>query len=233
VLNDSNIKAVFFDADDTLITIKDSIGIHYLKVFNKYGFDYPISGLNIIIKNTWFNNRNKYLNAENDYQTSIEQEKDFWINFVKEVCQSCNINYSNQLLEEVYFEFSKAETRNPMPDAINVLEYLKNNNYKIGIISNHDLRLKNVLSELGLYEYFDYFFVSATLGYKKPSEKVFSKVLELTNFNKDQIVYIGNSYDLDYLGAKNAGWKALLLGDNNQVDLKHRILKLGSLITLE
>lgn len=97
------------------------------------------------------------------------------------------------------------------PKLIKTLQYLKSRGYKLGIISNtkHSAYImKKSLIETGLIKYFDDIFVySSDYGMcRKPCGKIFKKAIAIIHknhpwINKNNILYVGNDYEKDVLGA--------------------------------
>jgi HAD superfamily hydrolase (TIGR01549 family) len=84
--------------------------------------------------------------------------------------------------------------------------------YKLVLISNTSsedgLR---VLQKFGLDKYFDYMIMSFDVGLAKPDPKMFELVLEKFSVKPDEVVYIGDGFKNDFLGAKNVGFNVFLI----------------------
>lgn len=70
------------------------------------------------------------------------------------------------------------------------------------------------LSRVGADKYFHHFFSSKELGYKKPDPKFFSSIVEKLNLIPRECVMIGNLYEKDITGAKQAGLQTVLFSEN-------------------
>ncbi len=82
--------------------------------------------------------------------------------------------------------------------------------YKIGIISNFDKKLKNIVSDLGIGKYISFLVISADVGFEKPNEKIFTYALSEYELDKDELFYVGDNYNLDYHPTKSLGIKTFL-----------------------
>jgi FMN phosphatase YigB (HAD superfamily) len=58
---------------------------------------------------------------------------------------------------------------------------------------------------------FEAIIASGDVGYEKPSPEIFRKASKLLNIPASYILHVGDKYGEDYVGAYNAGLKALLL----------------------
>ena len=61
--------------------------------------------------------------------------------------------------------------------------------------------------------YFKFIVVSSQLNYAKPDKEIFDHYLKLTNCDIKDVLYVGDDYERDFLGAKNAGWEAVMVRD--------------------
>ena len=103
------------------------------------------------------------------------------------------------------------------PDTIKVLTKLSVSGYKIGIISNSkksvDIML-NVLHQLNIRHLFTgciIFTGSDTETCKKPCTSIFNYALTLDSIKPNNAIMVGNDYEKDILGARNAGIKAVFI----------------------
>ncbi|XP_030569325.1 rhythmically expressed gene 2 protein [Drosophila novamexicana] len=81
----------------------------------------------------------------------------------------------------------------------------------VGIISNFDPSLHQVLSAMGFNDKFDFILNSYDAGAMKPDPAIFQLALQGRNIAPAQALHIGNQLDMDYTGARNSGWSSLLV----------------------
>jgi putative hydrolase of the HAD superfamily len=91
-----------------------------------------------------------------------------------------------------------------------VLAALQARGVGLGVLSNWDGSLKNVLRDLGLMQFFDFVLVSSETGIQKPQREFFEQGLRLaqaeySTLQAQQCYYVGDHYDGDVAGARNAG----------------------------
>jgi putative hydrolase of the HAD superfamily len=97
------------------------------------------------------------------------------------------------------------------PEVIEVLSQLKSGGYKLGIVSNWSSALLHLCAALGLEHYMDVISVSAVIGWEKPSPLIFQKALSSIEVLPEEALYVGDTYQDDILGARNAGMQAILI----------------------
>lgn len=87
-------------------------------------------------------------------------------------------------------------------------------NHRLGIISNvwtYSKYYINKLKDENVYNFFEFILFSSDHGCIKPSLQLFSKAIEHFKKEPAEIVYIGDNYKRDVLGAKSAGMKSILV----------------------
>lgn len=103
---------------------------------------------------------------------------------------------------------------------LQLCEELKERGYRLGIVSNSDERLAEMLRLHGILDLFDVV-VTATADphSRKPSPQSFLEALDDLEILPSQAIHIGASFAFDVIGARRAGLKAILY------DPTHRELK--------
>lgn len=78
---------------------------------------------------------------------------------------------------------------------------------KIGVISNYDIRLNNILEGLGLSQHLDFILTSEECKVEKPNRAIFDMAMTKAGcLNPAAAFHIGTSIDSDIVGAASAGW---------------------------
>lgn len=115
-------------------------------------------------------------------------------------------------IDELVFSDKVTEMSEIYSDSQAIIEYLKSQNKKIGIVtSNSKEHVLDVLSKYGLEHSFDIIVGNREAPNPKPSPEPILKALELLNFNAlDKVAYIGDSLN-DMIAAERAKIKPILL----------------------
>lgn len=93
-------------------------------------------------------------------------------------------------------------------DAPSVLQDLKTKGYVLSLVSNMMLPgklLTDFLRRNGLIQYFGSVTVSSEAGFIKPRKEIFSKTLDNDNLEARTVLFVGDTYAQDIVGAKDAG----------------------------
>jgi putative hydrolase of the HAD superfamily len=107
--------------------------------------------------------------------------------------------------------FSRPNVIRPYSEVVAVLEALKAQGYRLGIVSNWSWNLRDSVAQAGLARYFEIVWASAYAGCSKPHPCIFEQALEHLQVPPDRAFYVGDSYRHDVGGARNAGLDVALL----------------------
>lgn len=195
-------KIIVFDLDDTLISEKEYIN----------------SGFNIISKKI----------AE-DYNLNCEKIKQK----MDELFNLSSVNLFNRLLDyyniEYNLDYIKAlitTYRNHIPtiklysDAYEILEFLSQNNYRLGIITDgYKEAQKNKIKVLDIKKYFEYIIITDELGreFWKPSEVPYELIKNKFSCEYKDIIYIGDNVKKDFISANKLGIKTIQIIRENGI----------------
>jgi len=117
---------------------------------------------------------------------------------------------SLNLFREYYNQNPSVYTK-PYPYVKELLEYLKENNKNIAVLTNKYEKIsKDILKDIGLWEYIDLVVGADTLDTRKPEPDGVYFILKVLEKNKEESILIGDS-EVDVLTGKNAGIKTALL----------------------
>ncbi len=98
--------------------------------------------------------------------------------------------------------------RRPVPGMIDLARRCKAEGLRVGIISNSEGRLHELVSELRYDGVFEIVVDSGKLGIEKPDRRIFDHALHQFGVLAHQTIHIGDSWVADVEGATRAGMKA-------------------------
>jgi len=101
----------------------------------------------------------------------------------------------------------------PVAGTREMLEALKGSGLRLGVISNADGRVAEYLATAGLADCFEFIIDSAIEGIEKPDPRIFQIACDRMGVGPEAVVYVGDTYEVDVLGARAAGIRAILLVD--------------------
>ena len=108
------------------------------------------------------------------------------------------------------------------PYAIEILEYLTNRKYELHLITNgFEQTQHNKLKYSGLNKYFKEVITSEGSSSLKPNKEIFDYAFEKTGAKPSESIMLGDSIDVDILGAMNAGIDQVFINHLNiDIDIK-------------
>jgi len=107
--------------------------------------------------------------------------------------------------------FDRPGVVRPYAEVVTVLTHLQEAGYRLGIVSNWSWNLRQRVAQAGLAGFFETIWASAYAGCNKPHPAIFCQVLEQMGVPPGQALYVGDSYEHDVVGARNAGLDVVLL----------------------
>ncbi len=204
-------KAIFFDLDDTLYyaPIKECNEILISYVANKYQIS------NETAKEAF--EKGKTLTKKLLPDVASTHNRLLYIQHMLEFLGKNVISDSLEIYNVFWDNFlQKSTLRKGVKD---VLEELKERGIGIGICTDLTAHIQHrKLQKLGLASYIDWLITSEEAGEEKPSKKMFDLCAKKANCAINDIVYTGDSYKKDYIGASQAGMKAIWYNEEHYPD---------------
>ncbi len=102
------------------------------------------------------------------------------------------------------------------PQVRETLEWLKGLSLKIAILS--DFPLEEKLTTLGIADLVDFGICSEESGYLKPHPQPFLAVSQALEVDPSALLYVGDSYSKDIVGANGVGMYSALIGGGKKRD---------------
>jgi 2-haloalkanoic acid dehalogenase type II len=111
---------------------------------------------------------------------------------------------------------SQMETRYQPIDAVfsdapSTLAALQKAGYKLAVLSNRSTPFQETLAKLGIGEYFQFALAAGEVGAWKPDPAAFLPALERLGLAPKEVVYVGDNYYADIVGARRAGLNPILI----------------------
>lgn len=102
------------------------------------------------------------------------------------------------------------------PYATEILEYLAAKKYEIHLITNgFEKTQHSKLKYSGLAKYFNKVITSEGSNSLKPNQEIFDFAFTTTGAKKEESIMLGDSIEVDIIGAKNAGIDQVFINHNN------------------
>lgn len=146
---------------------------------------------------------------------SLREKKEFYDVFNRKLLECLGVSHLVDP-DGIYDAFVNSKAHWCLKTGVyKTLVELKALGWRIGVISNFDSNLEElVCNELGLVQIVDYFHVSQVEGDEKPNVSFYRSFLDRHGIGVDDAVYIGDSYVLDFLPARELGLRAWLVDED-------------------
>ncbi|MGQ9475477.1 MAG: HAD family hydrolase [Actinomycetota bacterium] len=204
------IRAVFFDAGNTLLLPHPSVEEVCLEVLASHGLraDSEAIRRGLELADRYYEDR--YW-EDDTFWASEEEAAAMWGEMYALAMREAGIEPSRELGRELYEEFGKGDRWALYPDVMPTMERLHGMGMRMGIVSNWDVRLPGLCHHLGLSSYLEFVISSANLGRIKPEASIFRAALGRVGVEPGEAVHVGDHYYADVLGARAAGLHPVLL----------------------
>ena len=120
----------------------------------------------------------------------------------------------------------------PSQGAAETLTALQARGYRLGVVSNADGRVRQLLEEAGIASLLEIIVDSAEVGVEKPDPRIFLTATERLWLPASACAYVGDIYEIDVVGAESAGLTAVLIGDGPAPESVRRVTALPELLSL-
>lgn len=213
MISPNEIKAIFFDLDGTLRHSVPSGG----EVFTDY-----VKTLGLAVNEEarlralrwehfyWASSQD----LRNDLLAHSAETENFWIEYSRRrlialgASEQWAANHAPKIsahMGEVYRPDSMVPE-----DVRRTLPLLKEAGYILAVISNRDQPFQNVLEGHGIAEFFDFSMAAGEVNVWKPDPGIFEHGLRRVRLSANEVIYVGDNYYADVVGARNAGLQPVL-----------------------
>jgi putative hydrolase of the HAD superfamily len=224
----SPIRAVFFDAVGTLIHPEPPAPVAYYHVGQRFGSKLDPK---TIAERFWraFQEQEE-LDRSRGGRTDEERERQRWQATVGAVLN--DVSDADACFRELFAHFARPSVWRVAEDVPAVLEGLARRGCVLGICSNFDRRLREVVAGLPELAPLSHLVISSEIGWKKPAPEFFRVLSEVTELPPQEILVVGDDPVNDVEGARAAGLAALLYDPRNRQPDRQRITRLADLLAL-
>ena len=206
----AGVKAVFFDAGNTLLLPHPSVEEVCAQVLAGHGYHPPLEAVRRGLERAERYYEERYW-TDDTFWASEEEAAAMWSEMYALAVEEVGVDSPPALGRELYDEFGKGDRWALYPDVIPAMERLRGMGMRMGIISNWDVRLPGLCHHLGVSRYLDFVISSANLGRIKPEASIFQAALDRLGLEAWEAVHVGDHYYADVLGARAAGIHPVLL----------------------
>ncbi|XP_060898918.1 haloacid dehalogenase-like hydrolase domain-containing protein 3 [Labrus mixtus] len=231
------LRWVLWDVKDTLLKVRASVGEQYCKEAERAGLSISPVEVQAAFLQSYRHQSSRYPNY------GITQGLDgrsWWMEVVRDTFSQCRVQdpaLLNTIAQNLYDNFCTAENWEVFPDSEKALQTCSSLGLKLGVVSNFDRRLEEILRVCGLLSHFSFLITSEEAGVAKPSPAIFDQALQKCGVPAACVAHIGDHFVNDYLTPRSVGIQGFLLDRHNKyrgpdVPGEHRLRSLEELPSL-
>jgi putative hydrolase of the HAD superfamily len=219
--------AVFFDAGDTILAAHPTFQRRFAEVAADAGATFEQAAIDAayaeaVRRSVW----------PVDWGDAAGQEQ-FWKGFYTRIL--ADLGYDGDLaglVDAMYTAFSDPRCYRLFADTMPVLDELERRGIILGVVSNFEPWLREVLEHQGILHRLSAVAISGELRVAKPDPAIFRHALEQAAVEPERTIYVGDSPDADVVGARAAGIRPVLIDrfDRHPVADAPRITALPELL---
>jgi putative hydrolase of the HAD superfamily len=205
------IQVVFFDAGETLLHPHPSFPELFSATCARHGIDVSPERVAPVLFGMVRNMAEVAAEAGVANASATEQDAyRFWTHVYRRCLKEMSID-AEWLADELYKVFSDGASYRLYDDALPAIAGLKDAGYRIGLISNFEGWLEELLVELELGDVFEVSVISGLVGVEKPDVRIYEIALEKAGVRPEDAAHVGDSVANDIRPPVELGMKAVLL----------------------
>jgi putative hydrolase of the HAD superfamily len=223
------LECVLFDAGDTLLAPAPSFQGRFVAVAAAHGLPLEEAAVDAAVaaavrEAAW----------PSDW-TDPATQRAFWSGFYRDVLAGLGHTGDGHLVEALFEAFSDPATYRLFDDVRPALEELAGRGLKLGVVSNFEPWLADVLALEGIADRFATVAISGVLGVAKPDPRIFKAALAEAGAGPAATVHVGDQPVNDVAAARAVGITPVLIdrfARHRDIVGTHRVERLTELVAL-
>ena len=226
-------RTVFFDVGETLVHPAPSFPELFASIVTRQG--HACQTEDVVAVSRVVMHRFSEAARDNElWTTSAEKSRRFWTEIYDMMLSALALPAGDGLRETLYREFTSLENYELFKDVPGAVSELQGAGVGLGIISNFEAWLEELLDMLGVKAAFPVRIISGVEGIEKPDPRIYLLALERAGIQADQAAYVGDNPEFDVEPPSALGIFSVLI-DRRERHAQHpgpRIQDLGELVAL-
>jgi len=201
---------IFFDAAGTLIRLAQPVGRFYAQAAQDHGLEADELRLETAFRAVW-------REAPHRAPSPVARPNDdrpWWRDLALETLRRAvdpPLDFDTEAwFADLYHRFSQPGAWQLFEDVLPCLEAIRPH-ARLAVISNFDERLRTILADLDVSDYFEQLFISSEVGAEKPSVEIFQRAVQDMRGDPATCLHVGDDEVRDASGARAAGLSTYLV----------------------
>lgn len=228
------IRCVAFDAVGTLIFPRPPVVEAYRAAAARYASRYSADELRVRFRQAFARSeendfgrgatdwnrldgrvRTDSATGESRFATSETRELARWQFIVGEVIDDASDPVG--CFQELWEHFARPNSWACFPDVAETIAALERAGIELAIASNFDARLRSICDGLPPLDRIKTRVISSEAGWRKPAPQFFRSLATAARCRAEEILLVGDDRENDFVGAQNAGLRAVWLRRGDEV----------------
>lgn len=203
-------RAVLFDAGETLVHPAPSFPQLFSAIVLREGHvrrpDEVVAASQVVL--------HRFSEAARDQElwtTSADRSRLFWLSVYTRMLEALDLPSGDGLRDTLYREFTDLGNYALFDDVTPCLDVLRRTDATLGIVSNFEAWLDDLLVHLRVRERFPVRVISGLEGIEKPDPRIYELALERAGVQARDAAYIGDNPEFDIDPAAAIGMTPVLI----------------------
>jgi putative hydrolase of the HAD superfamily len=208
------IKAVFFDFFNTLVYFDPPREKHYADIAAGFGVRITPSAVAAALPEAdawWRSENSRSTIKDREQEAKFDAYRGYSLRILRDAEDAVS---PEQALQTLAGAFSAGFKLKNYDDSLPSLQALKGKNMQMGVISNIGEQIDSYIDKAGFTDYLTHRVTSFEAGCDKPQPQIFQLALKRAGVTAAETLFVGDQYELDVLGARNAGITPILIDRN-------------------
>ncbi|MBI3649185.1 MAG: HAD-IA family hydrolase [Actinobacteria bacterium] len=203
-------RAVFFDAGETLVHPEPSFPELFARITAREGHEVDppavVEASKVVLQ--------RFSEAADDrelWTTSPERSRGFWMPVYERMLETLAVPDGERLAQILYSEFTDRANYGIFGDVEPALDALESGGTLLGVVSNFEAWLEDLLGELRVRDRFPVRVISGIEGIEKPDPRIYELALERAGVAAVDAAYVGDNPEFDVDPPSRLGMFAVLI----------------------
>jgi putative hydrolase of the HAD superfamily len=203
-------RAILFDAGETLVHPSPSFPALFTSVLSADG--HVRSDADVLeASRTVFHRFSEAARDGDLWTTSAERSAAFWKDVYARMLEALGLPGADGLRDRLYATFTDLTNYALFDDVAPMLDVLVRPDLTLGIVSNFEAWLEDLLGHLGVRDRFPVRAISGIEGVEKPDPAIFERALARAGVEASDAAYVGDNPEFDVDPARALGMTPVLI----------------------
>ena len=207
-----NLRAVLFDAAGTLMDPRETVGETYSRFAARQNVNLSAGRLQDAFER-YIANAETAPRLESSVKEIVAAERSGWRGIVRGTFRAADgaaaFRDFEAFFAELYGYYGSGDAWILRSGAAGGLAALRESGIRVGIVSNFDHRLPQILGDLGILELLETVVLPSNSGERKPGAEAFATALARLEVAADETIYVGDDPRFDLEAARRCGLRAV------------------------